>query len=83
MAAEEYPVGLFRTTCIIPASLLNNGVHTVDVYINRTGAYDSIIVKRSAISFDVQEAPGDRSEFLGEWIGAVRPRLLWRTTQLE
>lgn len=80
---QTYPRGLFRTSCFIPASLLNNGLHSIDIYVNGTGANDNIILRRNAISFEVQEPAEGRSDYLGEWIGAIRPRLNWRTKQLE
>lgn len=81
-AREKYPVGLFRTSCTIPASLLNNGVHNLNLYINGLGSQDVIIFIRNVISFEVKESGGDR-EYFGEWLGAVRPKLLWQTRQLE
>jgi lipopolysaccharide transport system ATP-binding protein len=80
---KKYPVGLFRTSCVIPASILNEGHHSVDVYINGLGANDNILFIRGVLSFDVTESDEDRSEYLGEWIGAVRPKLHWYTTQLD
>jgi lipopolysaccharide transport system ATP-binding protein len=81
-AREKYPVGLFRTTCAIPASLLNNGMHSLHLFIN-AGMQDVIIFRRNIISFEVQEPRDNRFEYLGEWLGAVRPKLLWQTRQLE
>jgi len=80
---KKYPQGLFVTSCTIPISLLNNGVHNVDVFINGVGSHDNIISTRNILSFDAQESEGDRSEHLGEWTGAVRPRLLWQTRHIE
>jgi lipopolysaccharide transport system ATP-binding protein len=79
---KKYPVGLFRTTCTIPDSLLNNGLHSIDLYINVSGAQDNIFLERNIITFDVVEPEENRNEYLGEWLGAVRPRLLWQTRQL-
>jgi lipopolysaccharide transport system ATP-binding protein len=80
---KKYPKGLFMTSCVIPASLLNNGVHHLDLYINGLGAHDNIVLERNVITFEVQESDEDRTEYLGEWLGAVRPRLLWTTRQLD
>lgn len=80
---KKYPVGEFRTSCVIPASLLNDGAHSIDLYINGVGAQDNIILERNILTFDVQEAEEGRTEYLGEWLGAVRPRLLWQTKQID
>lgn len=80
---KKYPVGTFRTSCVIPASLLNNGAYSITLYINGVGAGDNIILEKNLISFDAQESEEGRTEFWGEWLGAVRPRLLWQTRQIE
>ncbi|MHC9544287.1 MAG: ABC transporter ATP-binding protein [Vulcanimicrobiota bacterium] len=80
---KNYPVGLFSTSCTIPANLLNPGKHYVNIGINRTMAADNFIFHKNAISFDVEETSEWRTDFLGEWLGAVRPRLFWETTQIE
>ena len=80
---KRYPLGLFRTSCTIPRFLLNTGVHSITLYINGTMAGDNILVKHNAISFDVQDDPGMRTEYSGEWIGAIRPKLAWKTEKLE
>lgn len=81
--SRPYPKGLFRTTCTIPGLLLNNGAHSISVYINVTGATDNIIVIKNILSFNVFDTGVMREEYLGEWLGAIRPRLYWHTTQLE
>lgn len=35
------------------------------------------------ISFDVQDDPDRLTEYSGEWIGAIRQKLAWKTTQLD
>ena len=78
-----YPVGLFRTSCIIPKLLLNPGQHNINLYINGRMATDSILFMNNLVSFNVEEAHEIRKDYLGKWLGAVRPLLHWETTQLE
>lgn len=80
---KPYPIGIFRTTCVIPKDFLNTSVHYITLYINGTMAQDNIILQRNILSFDVQEDLNLEKEYLGEWIGAVRPKLAWKTEQLE
>jgi lipopolysaccharide transport system ATP-binding protein len=80
---EKYPQGLFRTSCVIPAHLLNPGKHSIDLYINSRMARDSIIVRKAVLSFDVLEVDEWRTEYTGAWLGAVRPRLAWRTERIN
>jgi lipopolysaccharide transport system ATP-binding protein len=78
-----YPVGLFRTTCILPKYLLNTGVHYITLYINGTMAHDNIILERNVLQFDIQDDIEMRKEYSGEWIGAIRPKLDWKTMQIK
>ncbi len=80
--ARPYPRGLFRTSCIIPSCFLNDGPHSVSVFINETLS-DNIIVIKDILSFSVQDTGMMRKEFTGKWLGAVRPLLDWHTVQLN
>lgn len=80
---KRYPVGLFRTSCTIPKFLLNTGMYSITLHINGTMAVDNILFERNVISFDVQDDPDRLTEYSGEWIGAIRPKLAWKTEQLE
>jgi lipopolysaccharide transport system ATP-binding protein len=81
--SRPYPTGLFRTTCIIPGFLLNAGMYSISVFINVGGASDTIIFQKEILSFTVRETGAMRDEYLGEWLGVIRPRLDWHTDQLE
>lgn len=80
---RPYPRGLFRTSCTIPGCFLNDGSHSITVYINRRASYDNVISLRDVLPFTVRDTGVMREEYTGEWLGAVRPRLDWKTTQLE
>jgi len=80
---RPYPQGLFRTSCVIPGGFLNNGQHSISVFINRATASENIIAIRDALPFTVQDTGEMRKEFTGQWVGAVRPRLDWQTLQLD
>jgi lipopolysaccharide transport system ATP-binding protein len=81
--SRRYPIGLFRTSCTIPGCLLNDGLHSITIYVNEKGASDNIIIVRDVLSFTVQDTGLMPKEYTGKWIGAVRPRLNWQTTQLS
>lgn len=82
-AYQEYPLGLFRTSCTIPEFLLNTGTQSISIYINGTMTSDTIVMSSNVLSFDVHDDPGMRAEYTGEWPGVVRPKLAWKTEQLE
>lgn len=81
--SRHYPCGMFRTWCSIPGFLLNDDIHSISLYINEMTATDNIILVRDILTFTVQDTGAMRKEYTGKWIGAVRPRLHWQTTQLN
>jgi len=81
-SSARYPRGLFRTTCAIPGSLLNDGTHTVSLYIHGSAVKDTIILMRDVLGFNVQDSGAMRQEYTGPWLGAVRPRLAWNTAKV-
>lgn len=77
---KPFPAGLFRSTCHIPADLLNSGWHFVDVFLVKD---EGVVLARHdrVLSFEVFE--GDRrTNWHGVWKGAVRPALRWDTQQI-
>lgn len=77
-SAEKIRRGVYRSSCYIPADLLNNRTYTVNVFFGRDG---SVVLFRAQnlLTFDVLDVPRDPGSFLGELPGAVRPRLRWRS----
>jgi lipopolysaccharide transport system ATP-binding protein len=81
---RPYPIGLFRTVCTVPGGLLNDGLHSVSVFINGSWrAEDNVVVLRDALAFEVRDGGEMRKEYFGPWLGAVRPRLAWQTERVE
>jgi lipopolysaccharide transport system ATP-binding protein len=78
---RPYPRGLFRTVCTIPANFLNDGLHSISVYVNAS-INENLFLLKDILSFNVQDTGEMRKEFMGKWIGAVRPRLDWQTIKL-
>jgi lipopolysaccharide transport system ATP-binding protein len=79
---KPFPIGLFRSAFDIPADLLNDGVHRVQLHIRRNERelvyhLDDILV------FDVLDAVDERTVWFGKWVGAVRPPLEWQTGLIE
>ena len=80
---RPFPIGLFRSTCIIPGDLLNDGRHTVRLLIVEDEAHVLTLIE-DVLQFDVHEDETARAGgWHGKWPGAVRPRLEWRTEMLE
>ena len=69
--------GKYRTTCRVPAGLLNTNNYSVTVFlISNTTEFR--IIEREAIAFNAEEHQG-REDYSGHMIGAVRPTLEWNT----
>jgi lipopolysaccharide transport system ATP-binding protein len=77
---KAFPAGLFRSMCRVPGDLLNNGIHRALLLVVKN---QGVIIYRldEALIFNVRD--GDREGYLGEWPGAVRPNLEWRTELVE
>jgi lipopolysaccharide transport system ATP-binding protein len=80
---RPYPYGLFRTSCTIPGMFLNEGLHSISVFITGSFIQDVIIDMRDVLTFNTQDTGIMRKEYTGTWIGAVRPQLAWNTEQIE
>jgi len=72
---NEY--GHYRSTCVIPPNLMNEGNYYLDVYLN-TPLREVHLHQESVVSFKVIDS--EVRDFYFEPIpGAVRPNLLWNT----
>jgi homopolymeric O-antigen transport system ATP-binding protein len=79
---QPLPRGLFRDVCRIPADLLNDSVHRVELLVVEH-ATQVIYRHRDVLTFEVRDVPDLRGAWYGRWHGAVRPILEWRTELLE
>jgi lipopolysaccharide transport system ATP-binding protein len=79
---RPHPAGLFRDVCYVPGDLLNNGTHRVELFVVHD---DSTIVHHQPdiLTFEVADTAGMRGAFYGQWAGAVRPLLPWKTELLS
>ncbi len=72
------PLGLYRSSCLVPADLLAAGRFTITVILWGEG-YSTSYTESDAVEFEVDEDFEARGDYLGGWVGVVRPRLEWRT----
>lgn len=73
--------GRYRSSCLVPGDLLNNGTYTLDLFLARDG---NVILYKSErpLTFEVHDAEREPRSFLGELPGAVRPQLQWDVERL-
>jgi lipopolysaccharide transport system ATP-binding protein len=75
---RPHPAGFFKTSCKIQANFLNEGKYYINAFI-LTDATNIRVRINEVVSFTVHETGEMRDEYIGEWIGVVRPKLEWRT----
>jgi lipopolysaccharide transport system ATP-binding protein len=78
---RPFPRGLFRDTCHVPAHLLNDGMHRIELMVVENGSY-VIFEIDDLLVFDVRDDAAGREGWFGRWEGVVRPQLAWETEQL-
>lgn len=79
---RPFPAGLFRSRCFIPADLLNDGMHRIQLMVVQD---QGVVLSRhdDILTFEVQDDATVRGSWFGDWIGAVRPKLQWSTELLS
>ncbi len=76
-----FPRGLYKTTCQIPAQLLNEGTHHLSVQLVKNNRFAHKM--DHALSFVVQDTSQRVGSWHGKTAGAVRPKLRWTTRVIE
>jgi lipopolysaccharide transport system ATP-binding protein len=72
------PIGNFRSICVIPANFLNDQQYTIDIGItNEKNLWE--VNAKSVLSFNVVDNGEMRKEYVGKWVGVVRPKFEWNT----
>jgi len=75
--------GLYRSSCRVPAGLLNAGDYRIDVHFIH-GAMTAYTPFEGALSLTIADtAPRGDFIYLGRFLGHVHPKLDWRTERLE
>jgi lipopolysaccharide transport system ATP-binding protein len=80
--ARRYATGRYRAQCVAPSHLLNEGRYWVDAMLVReTRAVEAEC--KNSLSFEVYDDGATRGGYVGDWLGAVRPRCQWSTLELD
>ena len=74
--------GRYRSRCVLPANFLNEGPYRVTGVLVSDGLYTHVRADE-AVEFTVHETGAMRKEFMGAWLGVVRPRMQWVTKHGE
>ena len=76
------PKGLFRCVCKIPGNLLREGYYFVNIVVgNLAGVIDSYahVYEDQVLSFEIIDKRGMHKDHNNVLIGAVQPKLEWKT----
>ncbi len=73
--------GTYKTTCIVPSQLLNDGTYTITVQIVKNGI-EMIHREIDILVFEVIDAIRP-SGYTGKWPGVIRPKLNWTMNLLN
>lgn len=83
MAGIDAPAGLMQSSFEIPADLMNNGTYRVNLLIFSGAGSIEVGYWEDLLAFEVHDAPSElRAFYHGEWPGAVRPNLQWKTDSI-
>lgn len=79
---RQYERGLYRTQCVIPGRLLNEGQYRISAFIVKD---TSIILaqKEEIVSFHAHDDGVGRGDYAGGWIGIIRPILQWEVEPVK
>ncbi len=77
-AMRPHPTGRYQSCLTIPANFLNEGPHSLNVFL-LTSAGTVRVARNDVLTFNAVDTGAMRKEYTGAWIGAIRPRLPWHT----
>ena len=74
------PLGLISSSFIVPADLMNNGTYRIKLSVHDN---EEIACWEDLVTFEVHDASSElRGDYHGEWLGAIRPNMEWKTKLL-
>jgi lipopolysaccharide transport system ATP-binding protein len=80
------PAGLLRISFLVPADLMNSGTYRLRLAVCLNGIAASTMVAdwQDLLAFEIHDTASElRGAYYGQWPGAVRPNLEWKTEFLE
>lgn len=77
-AGRPREIGLYQSICRVPGNFLNDTTYSITAILGKNSS-ETIVLKDYLLSFTVHDTGAMRKEFVGQWIGTVRPKLAWST----
>ena len=78
---KQMPLGVYTSTCHIPAGLLNNRIFNVSLNIFGNNFAD-IVTITDVLRIEVHDGTFVRGDYHGTWSGFIRPLLEWDTQEI-
>lgn len=79
--SAQFKQGCYRTQALVPGYVLNDGTYFVDALLVQETRFVRASVEQ-AVEFSVYDDGSTRGDYLGQWVGVVRPRCIWHTEQI-
>ncbi|MBI2852133.1 MAG: ABC transporter ATP-binding protein [Chloroflexi bacterium] len=79
---KPHPIGLYRSTCLVPMSLLSDGEYRLTVLLWE-GSYNLVCRSDETVRFHIRDAGEVRAGYYGGWQGVIRPALRWSTERVS
>lgn len=80
--SQFYSVGLHKAVCKFPADFFNDGRYSLNAILVTQVTNINVFI-RDIITFNIIESEHSRSEYLGQILGVIRPKLTWRIINLS
>lgn len=77
-AGVPHPIGVYRSRCTFPANFFNEGIYSITPIVGLDPS-NTQILERDMIAFNGIDLGDMRTEYLGGWLGVIRPKLPWST----
>lgn len=75
---QPHPVGLYRSTCKIPANFFNDSVYSIDAHVVSEQGDETVFVL-DVIAFQVLDDGRSRNDYSGPVVGIMRQKTEWST----
>lgn len=76
------PKGIYKVNCAIPKFFLNDTQYSINAFLSTDISFQNMTVAEEILTFEVHETGNMRQEYIGSWIGQIRPKLEWNTIKL-
>lgn len=77
-----HPLGVYRSRCTFPANFFNEGIYSITPIVGLEPS-NTQIFERDLIAFNGIDLGDMRTEYMGYWLGIIRPKLPWSTEYIS